>query len=111
MGLTDILKGVLKGRESTGGDQWQKCPSCSEQVNLSMERCPKCGVHLSSMFRRKCPKCETLNELDKKKCVNCNYSFEAEFERAKKTSFQCPICSYKSDVYLTSCPVCNTRFI
>ena len=110
MGLSDFLSNMLKGG-SSGKDEWQKCPSCGEQVNLSMERCPKCGVHISSMFRRKCPKCHALNELNIKKCAKCSYDFEAEYIRYKKTFFQCPICAFQSEAYLTSCPVCNTRFI
>ena len=110
MGLIDFIKTMLRGTVSGKGD-WYKCPSCGEQINLGMERCPKCAVHVSSMFRRKCPKCQTLNELSNKRCSNCGYDFEAELERAKKTFFQCPICGYKNEAYLTRCPVCNTRFI
>ena len=111
MGLLDLIKSMLKGSGSASKGQWQKCPQCSEKINVSMERCPKCGVHISSMFRRKCPKCETLNELENKRCSKCKYDFEAELARASRTFFTCPICGYKSEAYLTACPACNTRFV
>ena len=112
MGLLNLLKGAVKGAGSAvKKGPAQKCPNCGEGVTLDMERCPKCGVRIKSMFRRKCPKCQTLNELDNKVCSKCNYSFEAELERAKKTFYICPICGYKSEAYLTQCPACNTRFV
>ena len=113
MGLGDLFKNALKGAPPTSGGkgQSQKCPSCNETINLSMERCPKCGVRIKSMFRRKCPKCQTLNELDIKVCTNCRFNFEAELERAKKTFYVCPICGYRMDALLTQCPACSTRFM
>lgn len=112
MGLFDLFKGAIKGGK--GGKlkgQVQKCPNCGETVTLDMERCSKCGVRIKSMFRRKCPKCGTLNELDSKKCSSCKYDFEAEIERAKKSYYICPICGYRSEAFLTSCPACGTRFM
>lgn len=112
MGLLDLFRGALKGSKSTSSKgQSQKCPNCGETVNLSMERCPKCGVRIKSMFRRRCPRCGTLNDLDVKKCSKCFYNFEAEIERAKKTYYVCPICGYRMDTMLTQCPACNTRFM
>ena len=112
MGILDLFKEALRGSAgSSKKGQSQKCPSCGEPVTLDMERCPKCGVRIKSMFRRKCPKCGTLNELDNKKCSSCGHSFEAELERAKKTYYICPICGYRSDAFLTRCPACNTRFM
>jgi anaerobic ribonucleoside-triphosphate reductase len=113
MGIGDLLKGIFTGPppSSSRKGQVQSCPNCGEKVNLSMERCPKCGVRIKSMFRRKCPKCQTLVELDAKKCTKCGYSFEAELERANKTFYICPICSYKMEAMLTQCPACNTRFM
>jgi len=110
MGLGDIFKGMAAGR---GSDRKEPavCPNCGEKVDLGMERCPKCGVRIKSMFRRKCPKCGTPNELDIKRCTKCRYDFEAELERAKKTYHVCPICGYKMDSLLTQCPACNTRFM
>lgn len=111
MGLFDLFKKAIRGGGPAKKGQVQKCPSCGETVTLDMERCPKCGVRIKSMFRRKCPKCETLNELDNKVCSNCGYNFEAELERAKKTYYICPICRFKSEAYLTRCPACGTRFV
>jgi anaerobic ribonucleoside-triphosphate reductase len=113
MGFGDLLKGVMKGDKSSSGgkNQKQNCPNCNETINLSMERCPKCGVRIKSMFRRRCPKCQTMNELDIRICTNCRFDFEAELERAKKTFYVCPICGYKMEALLTQCPACSTRFM
>ena len=110
MGLLDLFKGMGKKQSAMKG-QKQNCPNCGEPVNLSMERCPKCGVRIKSMFRRKCPKCNTLVELDAKECPKCGYDFEAELERAKRTYYRCPICGYKMDAMYTRCPACSTRFM
>ena len=112
MGLLEIIKNAFKGsgNELRKGPA-QKCPSCGETILLNMERCTKCGIRIKSMFRRKCPKCQTLNDLDEKRCTKCKYDFEAELEAAKRTYFVCPICNYKSEAFLTSCPACNTRFV
>jgi anaerobic ribonucleoside-triphosphate reductase len=111
MGIGDLVKNMMNPSRSGGKGQNQKCPNCSEAINLSMERCPKCGVRIKSMFRRKCPRCGTLNELDIKMCTKCRFEFEAELERAKKTFYVCPICGYKMDALLTQCPACNARFM
>ncbi len=113
MGLGDIFKNMLKGgpASSSRKGQKQKCPNCGETVNLSMERCPKCGVRIKSMFRRKCPKCSSLAELDAPKCTKCGYNFEAELQRAKKTYYVCPICRYKMETMFPRCPACQTRLM
>lgn len=111
MGILDLLKGAAKGSGSAKKGQKQKCPGCGETITLDMERCPKCGIHINSMFKMKCPKCETLNDLDAKKCTKCGYSFEAELKRAEKSVYVCPICGYKMEAFMTSCPACNTRFV
>lgn len=112
MGVLELIQNALKGRGSdTRKGPSQKCPSCGEKVTLDMERCPKCGVRIKSMFRRQCPQCQTLNSLDEKRCTNCKYDFEAELERAQRTYYVCPICSFKSEAFLTRCPACNTRFV
>jgi len=109
MGLLDIFKGKKPSSNRKG--QKQKCPNCGETIDLSMERCTKCGVRIKSMFRRKCPKCKNLIELDAKSCDKCGYNFEAELQRAKKTYYVCPICGYKMEAMLTRCPACNRRFM
>lgn len=107
MGLLDVLLG--KEANPKGGKA--KCPGCGAEVTLDMERCPSCGVHIKSMFRKKCPKCEELNELDAERCAKCRYDFAVELARAKKTVYVCPICGYKADYYMLRCPSCNTRFV
>ena len=108
MGIGDFLGEVFHTKKK--GEK-HKCPNCCAEITLDMERCPKCGVRIKSMFRRKCPKCGTLNELDIKKCIKCGYDFEAEMEQAKKTYYICPICGYKSSSFLTQCPACGTKFV
>jgi rubrerythrin len=111
MGILSNMKKLFSGGKSSTKGQNQVCPNCGEKINLNMERCPKCGVRIKSMFRRRCPRCGALNELDAKKCSKCFYDFEAELERAKKTFYVCPICGYKMDALLTQCPACSTRFM
>ncbi|MDD5337062.1 MAG: zinc ribbon domain-containing protein [Candidatus ainarchaeum sp.] len=106
MGLLDLLTGKEGGEKG-----WKaKCPNCGKEITLDVERCPYCGVHVKSMFRKKCPKCGELNELDVERCVKCKYDFAAELARAKKTIYVCPICGYRADYYMLRCPACNTRF-
>lgn len=111
MGFGDIFGNLFKKKSSLRDRKPQKCPSCSEMITLDMERCPKCGVRIASMFRVRCPKCKTLNELNASKCSKCLYEFEPQEERPKKTYYVCPICGHKSEVFLTRCIVCNTRFV
>jgi hypothetical protein len=106
MGIFDLVKNIGGG----GGGRWEKCPNCDTDVSLDMERCPKCGVHIKSMFKKKCPKCKTLCEVDAKKCEKCKYNFEEELARAKKTVYVCPICGFQADYYMLRCPSCNARF-
>jgi anaerobic ribonucleoside-triphosphate reductase len=111
MGLLQLFKDALKGKGSVTKGEVQKCPNCGETILIGMERCPKCGTHIKSMFRRKCPKCGTLNELDSKACSKCKFNFEEELKRAEKTVYVCPICGYRMDALMTSCPACGTRFM
>lgn len=114
MGLGEIIGNIVKGGGGMPSDRKgpsKPCPNCGETINLSMERCPKCGVRIKSMFRRRCPKCSTLNELDVKRCTRCGYHYEAELERAKKTFYVCPVCGYRMEALLTECPACATRFV
>jgi predicted RNA-binding Zn-ribbon protein involved in translation (DUF1610 family) len=112
MGLLELLKNNLtKGGSGHWSGKKAKCPNCGESVDLGMERCPKCGVRIKSMFRMKCPKCGELNILEAKKCSKCFYSFEAELERAKRTYYYCPLCGYKMEGNYTRCPACGARFM
>lgn len=113
MGIMDMLRTASGGKGNGKKGDVQKCPHCGETVLITMERCPKCGTHIKSMFKRKCPnkKCETLNELDAKRCVKCGFDFDAELKRAERTVYRCPICGYKMEALLTQCPACNTRFM
>jgi predicted RNA-binding Zn-ribbon protein involved in translation (DUF1610 family) len=110
MGLSEIFGNVFRGSGPPKGEK-ANCPNCGEAITLEMERCPKCGVRIKSMFRRKCPKCGALNELDIKKCSKCFYDFEAELQMLKKTYFVCPFCGYKSDAFMTECYACGAKFV
>ncbi|MEM2962999.1 MAG: zinc ribbon domain-containing protein [Candidatus Anstonellales archaeon] len=88
------------------------CQNCKEKIDSSLERCPRCGVHLSSMFRIKCPRCGEPNELDAKKCKKCGYSFEAPpSPPITSVRYTCPRCGYVADYYMLSCPACGVRFV
>lgn len=110
MGLSDIFGGLF-GVKSQG--RKLKCPNCKEEIYADIKdknaRCEKCGVHISSMFRKKCPKCSTANELDASQCVKCKHGF-AEETRPGKTIYRCPICRYQSTSYMTSCHACGAKF-
>ncbi len=108
MGLLDLFRGK---KHSKFKSKKRKCPNCGETVDLTMKRCPKCGVRIKSMFRIRCPRCKTLNEIDAKRCVNCGNPFEEEKKQKPKTYFVCPICGYRMTDFLTQCPVCGTRFV
>ncbi|OIO21279.1 hypothetical protein COV61_05495 [Candidatus Micrarchaeota archaeon CG11_big_fil_rev_8_21_14_0_20_47_5] len=103
MGILELFS----GKKKEGGFQL-KCQNCQAAITSEMERCPKCGTRLSSMFRIKCPKCEEANEWGAKKCKKCEYDFEVRALR--RTRFVCPICRYEADYYMLSCPACGTRF-
>ncbi len=103
MGLIDLLLGQKKKGVPL------VCQNCKTKLDSKMERCPKCGVHVSSMFRLKCPKCKEQNEPNAKKCKNCGYEFEAP--PPAKTRYTCPMCGYVADYYMLSCPACGVRFI
>lgn len=107
MGLLDAILTFFKRKYSIEID----CPNCGNRISLDMERCPYCGVRIKSMFKKKCPRCGTLNELDAERCVKCKYDFALELELAKKTIYVCPICGYKADFYMLSCPACGARFV
>ena len=95
MGIGDLIRNAFSSNSTKLDSKPIPCPSCKKEINLNLERCPNCGVRISSMFRKKCPKCKTLNEISANKCTKCFYDFDAESERAKKTYYSCPICGYK----------------
>ena len=114
MGIKSMLSESLKGVFGTGkphADRQAKCPKCKAEVTLGMERCPKCGTHISSMFRIECPKCKTANALDAKKCTKCAYPLAETGAPSGQPSYRCPICGYVANYYMLSCPACGTRFV
>lgn len=108
MGIFDMLTNFFH-KDSYAGEI-RKCPNCKEKVDLGWERCPKCGVRISSMFRKKCPKCKSLNDLKASICKKCEYNFVAEQKRAKKKTYTCPRCGYGAGYFMLKCPVCKARF-
>jgi DNA-directed RNA polymerase subunit RPC12/RpoP len=108
MGLGDLLSGVLKPKPQAG--RKAECPKCKEKVTLDMERCPKCGTHISSMFRLECPQCKAQNELNAEKCAKCGYEFVQQ-PAARREQYRCPLCGYVADYYMMSCPSCGARFV
>ena len=82
MGLFDVFLNFFKKKPFAG--VIRKCPNCGKKIDLGYERCPYCGVHIDSMFKKKCPKCKTLNNLNATVCKKCGYNFEADIERAKE---------------------------
>lgn len=113
MGLLDLLKGKVSsgGKSAVGGDTSLECQKCHTKIDSGMDRCPKCGTHVSSMFRIKCPKCGQINEWEAKICVKCGLDFYAAKQQQTKTVYTCPICAYKADYYMLSCPACGTKFV
>ena len=109
MGLLDLISDAIKPQPHS--DLKGKCPKCKTDVNMGMERCPKCGVHIESMFRIECPKCKAANELKASRCVKCGYELAAPPPQQSKPQYRCPICGYAADYYMLSCPSCGAKFI
>ena len=110
MGLLDLLSKAIKPKAHR--DLKAKCPKCAAEVNMGMERCPKCGTHIESMFRIECPKCKAANDLNAEKCEKCGFQLIATpSQQSGRTQYRCPICGYKADYYMLSCPACGTRFV
>lgn len=111
MGLLDLIKEAAS--EKPHAERKAACPKCKGPVVLGMERCPKCGTHLESMFRIECPKCKTANPLNASTCSKCGYGLSDKKERAppEGISYRCPICGYGANYYMLSCPSCGTRFV
>lgn len=88
-----------------------KCPKCKADVNTTMERCPSCGTHISSMFRIECPQCHTANEVNATACAKCGMEFvQKEGEERREQVYTCPLCGYRANYYMLSCPSCGVKF-
>jgi len=110
MGLLDFLKSIFSPKKE---NIKVVCPNCKKEFFLPADRCPHCGVHTDLLFGIRCPKCKTINSLNAKKCKNCNADLEevAYSYQKEKQIYICPICGYRADYYMTSCPVCKTKFV
>jgi DNA-directed RNA polymerase subunit RPC12/RpoP len=111
MGLLSMLRETLRFK-SKRPPIAAKCPKCKAPVDTSMERCPKCGTHIESMFRLQCPDCKTANEIKNERCSKCSRILipQAPSDTPRSPSYLCPICNYKADFYMLSCPSCGARF-
>jgi len=109
MGIFDLVSSALKPKPLA--NRKAKCPKCSADVTLGMERCPQCGTHIESMFRLECPKCKAANPLTAGKCEKCGYDLGGTKEPSGGVTYRCPICGYVADYYMLSCPSCGTKFI
>ncbi len=110
MGILELLSNVLKPKPHA--NMRAKCPKCKTDLTLGLDRCPKCGTHIDSMFRIECPQCKTANELTAEKCKNCGFRLIAEQVPAGgKQQYRCPLCGYVADYYMLSCPACGVKFV
>ena len=116
MGLLESI-GSLFGAAAPGASYWVDCPDCHTRINLSMERCPKCGTHVDSMFRLKCPHCKNENPLRAKQCEKCKKpltppgaSGGSGGGASGKQIYTCPRCGYRADYFMTQCPSCGVKF-
>ncbi|VVB66079.1 Double zinc ribbon [Candidatus Gugararchaeum adminiculabundum] len=113
MGIIDALKKAGKSMVtgSRGSGMTLTCPNCKEKVNSEMERCPKCGVHLSSMFKVTCPNCKKEIGLKDESCKYCGTNFKQKSSAGGgRQKYRCPICGYLADYYMLQCPACGTKF-
>ncbi|MEM4348279.1 MAG: zinc ribbon domain-containing protein [Candidatus Anstonellaceae archaeon] len=110
MGLLELIKNMLKPK-SPLASQKAKCPKCSTQLELGAERCPSCGTHVESMFAISCPKCKEQNPLRAEKCSKCGFSFVQQQVGTGKVIYICPICGYRADYFMLSCPSCGVKFV
>ncbi len=114
MGMLDSVLGHF-GMSKPGAGTWMDCPNCKERINLSMDRCPKCGTHIDSMFRIKCPKCKTENSLRAKQCEKCKTLLSLPGAGTggapPKPQYACPRCGYRADYFMSECPACGVKFV
>ena len=111
MGIMELISDALKPKPHA--NRKAKCPKCKSDITLGMERCPKCGTHIESLFRIECPKCKTANELNAIKCTKCGYdlSDKKQAPAPSQVQYRCPICGYVANYYMLSCPSCGIKFI
>jgi predicted amidophosphoribosyltransferase len=113
MGLLQSI-GSLFGASPTGSSNWMDCPDCKTKINLGMERCPKCGTHIDSMFRLKCPNCKNENPLRAKQCEKCKKPLTPPGGSGGggggQPVYTCPRCGYRANYFMTQCPECGVRF-
>jgi ribosomal protein L40E len=109
MGLLDLISNAIKPKPHS--QMKAKCPKCKADLVLGMERCPKCGTHVESMFRIECPKCKAANDLKAEKCSNCGYALVEERAPPSQQQYRCPMCGYVANYYMMSCPACGVRFV
>lgn len=109
MGILDFFSSLFK-KKPQSLNLILKCPNCKKEFDISLDRCPHCGVHTELLFTLKCPHCGKLNNIRNEKCEKCKKPLlKKEFVDQKV--FICPICNYRANYYMTSCPVCNTKFV
>ena len=112
--MLELLKNAVRGQggkvQIKGGKEL-KCPKCKIPVTLNMERCPGCGTHISSMFRIECPSCKENNPINAAACSKCGKSFLSGAPSTPGSTFICPLCHYRADYYMLSCPACGVKFI
>jgi len=109
MGILDAIGGIF-GASNSGSSVWMDCPECKTKINLGMERCPKCGTHIDSMFRLKCPNCKNENPLRAKQCEKCKKPLTPPGASSGKSIYTCPRCGYRADYFMTECPSCGVKF-
>ncbi|MDO8339751.1 MAG: zinc ribbon domain-containing protein [Candidatus Burarchaeum sp.] len=109
MAILDLLLGRIKKPPSYARRK-ENCPSCSAELTLGMQKCPKCGKPLAKLFYFVCPSCNEHVAFGERFCPKCKFDFEVP-STPPKTIYRCPRCGYSADYYMLSCPACNTRFV
>ncbi|MCX8163179.1 MAG: zinc ribbon domain-containing protein [Candidatus Micrarchaeota archaeon] len=109
MGILDFLSSLFS-KKSSYQNIILKCPNCKKEFDISLERCPHCGVHTELLFRIKCPFCGEPNNLKNQKCSKCKKPLTKE-QGDFSSVYICPICNYRANFFMTSCPSCGTKFI
>ncbi|MCX8166320.1 MAG: zinc ribbon domain-containing protein [Candidatus Micrarchaeota archaeon] len=108
-GINDIIQKKLKERVGGKADYKLKCPKCNADIDLAMDKCPKCYTKLGKLFVVECKECGHKNPVDAIKCERCKADIDYQLQR--KTTYVCPVCNYRANYYMTRCPACNTKFL